>query len=334
MYTTSPSCSASRMSLFVAAIIAALQASPGIAGAEEVLRVGVSIPAAVAFLPLRVGMDAGMFRRQGLTIERADLGGAAKAQQALAAESLDIAVGGGPDLAIVAKGQHALAVAVITVAPRQTTLIVGKDNPMRAPSDLKGKTIGISTAGGLSHWVVRQLSRQLGWGPEGIAYAALGSDAAQVAGLRTGQIDATVMDLGAGLRLEEIGTGRIFLRVRDYIPKMITQAVYAGNAALAKRPEAVRRFLAGWFDTIAYMRANKAATVAMAAQQIDASPAVASRIYDELMADDTPAGRFYSDDGRFEPEGLRVLLDSLVEMGALKDAQAGALYTEDYLPRK
>jgi NitT/TauT family transport system substrate-binding protein len=295
--------------------------------AGEALRVGVSIPAAVAFLPLQVGIEIGIFKKHGLDVERSDLGGAAKAQQALAAASIDIAVGGGPELSIVAKGRHALAVAVITPAPRQTTLIVRNDSQMTSPGELRGKTVGISTAGGLSHWVVRQLGRKLGWGSEGIKFAALGSDAAQVAGLRTGQIDATVMDFGAGLRLEQLGTGRIFLKVRDFIPKLLTQAVYANKDILAKRPDAVRSFLAGWYETVAYMRANKDTTVAISARQMDVSPEMASRVYDELIDN-------YSTDGRFEPEPLEVLVNSLIEMGSLADSDIRSLYTEAYLPKK
>ena len=86
----------------------------------------------------------------------------------VAAGSLDLVVAGGPDLALVAKGRHALAVGVITTGPRQTTLIVRNDNPMKEHAELKGKRIGISTAGGLSDWVVRQLSRRLGFGAQGI----------------------------------------------------------------------------------------------------------------------------------------------------------------------
>src|SRR5262249_33443114 len=107
------------------------------ATAAEELRVGVSIPAAIAFVPLQVGIDRGIFAKHDLVLKRSDLGGAARAHQALAAGSLDIVVAGGPDLSLVAKGQHALAVGVITVAPRQTTLIVRNDNPMKAPAELR-----------------------------------------------------------------------------------------------------------------------------------------------------------------------------------------------------
>jgi ABC-type nitrate/sulfonate/bicarbonate transport system substrate-binding protein len=297
------------------------------ATAAEELRVGVSIPAAIAFVPLQVGIDRAIFGKHDLVLKRSDLGGAARAHQALAAGSLDIVVAGGPDLSLVAKGQHALAVGVITVAPRQTTLIVRNDNPMKAPAELRGKRVGISTAGGLSEWVVRQLSRQLGFGAGGMTAVALGRDEAQVAALRAGQIDATVMDFASGLRLEELGVGRIFLKVSDYVPRMIAQAVYAGNDVIVKRPQAVRAFLSGWYETVAFMHADKSATIPIAARQMDVSSRVAGKVYDELIDN-------YSRDGRFDAEGLRVLVDSLVEMGALKSADVRAFYTEEYLPTR
>jgi NitT/TauT family transport system substrate-binding protein len=297
------------------------------AHAAEEVRVGVSIPAAIAFVPLQVGIERGIFAKHGLDIKRADLGGAARAHQALAAGSLDIVVAGGPDLSLVAKGRHARAVGVITVAPRQTTVIVRNDNPMKAPAELKGKRVGISTAGGLSDWVVRQLARQLGFAPADITAVALGRDEAQVAALRAGQIDATVMDFASGLRLEELGVGRIFVKVADYVPKMIAQAVYAGNDLMAKRPQTVRAFLAGWYETVAFMRANKAATLPIAARRMDVSTAIAGRVYDELIDN-------FSTDGCFEADGLKVLVDSLIEMGAMQDPSVTALYTERFLTCK
>jgi hypothetical protein len=60
---------------------------------------------------------------------------------------------------------------------------------------------------------------------------------------------------------------------------------------------------------------------------MDVSATVAGKVYDELIDN-------YSNNGRFDEEGLRVLVDSLVEMGALKSADVKAFYTEDYLPSR
>jgi NitT/TauT family transport system substrate-binding protein len=108
---------------------------------------------------------------------------------------------------------------------------------------------------------------------------------------------------------------------------MIAQAVYAGNDLMAKRPQTVRAFLAGWYETVAFMRANKAATLPIAARRMDVSTAIAGRVYDELIDN-------FSTDGCFEADGLKVLVDSLIEMGAMQDPSVTALYTERFLTCK
>ena len=97
------------------------------------------------------------------------------------------------------------------------------------------------------------------------------------------------------------------------------------EAAKSGDAQAVRAFLSGWYETVVFMRADKAATIPVAARQMDVSAILAGKVHDELIDN-------YSRDGRFDPEGLRVLVDSLVEMGALKSADVKAFYTEEYLP--
>ena len=70
----------------------------------------------------------------------------------------------------------------------------------------------------------------------------------------------------------------------------------------------------GWYETVAFMHADKSATIPIAVRQMDVSSLVAGKVYDELIDN-------CSRDGRFDAEGLRVLVDSLVEMGALKSAE-------------
>ena len=40
--------------------------------------------------------------------------------------------------------------------------------------------------------------------------------------------------------------------------------IFAADKLIAERPDALRAFLAGWFETIEFMRKNKAETVAIA----------------------------------------------------------------------
>ena len=53
--------------------------------------------------------------------------------------------------------------------------------------------------------------------------------------------------------------------------------IYAGRAFIDKDPDAVRAFLAGWFETIAFMRHNKNKTVEISSRVMGVSPAIAAQ---------------------------------------------------------
>ena len=74
------------------------------AGAETTLRVGKAQPKQFAFVPADIGVEAGIFKKHGVDVEISSFGGDAKMMQALAAGSIDIALGGGPAFATIVKG--------------------------------------------------------------------------------------------------------------------------------------------------------------------------------------------------------------------------------------
>ncbi len=298
----------------------------GTASAQERLRVGKAVTSAFTFVPLDVGMDAGLFKQHGLDIDEYNFGGSAKLQQALAANSIDIGIGSGPELSFIAKGAPVLGVAAMAGKPALLCLVVATPGPIPTVADLKGKTVSSSTTGSLTTWLVRELSRQQGWGPDGINLAFLGEEPAQLAALRTGDTQGATVQIAAGYRLEETGIGKILYRFGDIAPHFIIHVIYARKALIADNPDAVRRFLAGWFETIAYMAKHKDETVRIAAPIMGVSPKLAARAYDELMPT-------FSRDGKFDPEALRVLARSYVEMDLLPaEPDMSKLITERFLP--
>ena len=68
----------------------------GVAHASDRVRVGKSQGSAWTFLPLDVGVEQGLFARQGIDVEISDLAGDAKLQQAFAAGGIDFGLGSGP----------------------------------------------------------------------------------------------------------------------------------------------------------------------------------------------------------------------------------------------
>ncbi|MGA7853057.1 MAG: ABC transporter substrate-binding protein [Candidatus Acidiferrales bacterium] len=319
--------SGARVSCFAVLIASLVTAAfSGLAHAETKIRVGKAISEAFSFVPLDVGIETGIFKKHGLEIEEYDFAGSAKLQQGLASGSIDVGLGSGPELAFIAKGVPAIGVAALADAPSLLTLDVAKDSPIKSVADLKGKTVSVSTVGSLTEWMVHELSRQQGWGPNGIKTLPIGTDVSQISALKTHQVDAVVIDVAAAYRLEEAGATRILFRFGDLVKNFHIHVIYANRAFAERDPEALRAFLAGWFETIAFMKQNKAKTVEISSRVMAVSPAIAGKVYDELM----PA---FNPTGRFNPKALQVLAKSYVEMGILPtEPDMTKLITEKFLP--
>jgi NitT/TauT family transport system substrate-binding protein len=310
----------------VAAALAIVTAGAIPAAANETLRVGKAQAEPIDFTPPEVGMAKGIFQKHGVDLEIVVFAGAAKQQQALVADAVDIGLGGGPEMSTVAKGTPVVGIAAYAGRPDGLVLVAGNNGPVKTVADLKGRKVSVSSVGSLTEWTTRELSRQQGWGPDGIDVVFLGDVAGQIAAVRTQQIDAMSSDVATAARLEQEGIGHTVVNFGRIIPDFIVHIIYATRKVTAERPEAVRGFLAGWFDTVAFMKANKDETVKLVAPIMHQSPEIAARAYDAVMP-------VFSDTGRFEPKPLAVLSRSFVEMKLLPtEPDMSKLYTEKFLP--
>jgi NitT/TauT family transport system substrate-binding protein len=313
------------MKFVLGVLFAALFAAPH-ARADDELRVGKAVAGPFDFVPLDIGLQKGFFKAHGIDVEEVDFDGSAKLQQGLGADAIDVGLGSGPELAFVAKGNTDLAIAVFAGPPNSQVLIVRADGPVHGVADLKGKKIGLSTVGSLTDWLVRELSRQQGWGPEGIEGVPLGSESGRTASLRTGTTDGMVIDVATAAKLEKEKIGRVVVHFGSVAPDFIIHAIFATNKSIADKPDVLKRFLAGWFETINWMRAHKEETVALAAPVMHQDKDIVAMNYDQTMND-------FSTTGRFDAKALAVLARSFVEMKTLPaQPDMAKLYTEKLLP--
>jgi NitT/TauT family transport system substrate-binding protein len=295
------------------------------ARSAETLRVAKAVPEAFSFTPLDIGMREGFFKQHGLSIQETSFAGDAKLQQGMASDSIDIGIGSGPALAFIVKGAPVKGVAEMAGPPLLLVIAVRPDGPKTA-ADLQGKKISVSTPGSLTYWLVGETSRRQGWGANGIQIVPMGAMVAQIAALRRGDIDGIVMDVSTALDLQKKGQARVLVRF-NYLNDFITHVIFATDKLIATRPDSIRGFLKGWFETIAFMRNDKGETVKIAAQVLQKDPDIISRTYDEVMP-------MFTDNGRFNPKGLAVLARSFVELHTLPtEPDMSKLYTETFLPK-
>ena len=312
-----------------AALLLGLCALLSPAQAADKVRVGNPAVQSFSFLPLRLGLAHGFFAKHGIEPEEVTVNGSARLHQAMAAGSLDIALGAGPDLIFPLKGVPEIAVAQMAGPPLLLGVIVRYDSPVRRADDLKGSRIGISTVSSLTQWVMRELARQKGWGPDGLTYVTVGAELPnQVAALVTRQIDALVSSSALGFELAEEKRGRLLFPASDVIHDFMIHTIFASNEMARQNPDAIRRFLEGWFETIAFMRVNRAETVEASRERTHFSTTVEEQQYDLVMP-------MFSSDGRFDLPALATIQRSFVDLHLIGTEPDLAKYcTERFLPAR
>jgi ABC-type nitrate/sulfonate/bicarbonate transport system substrate-binding protein len=311
----------------LAGLLAALALWPASAAvALDKVRLGKAVPNSFAFGATEVGIEAKIFEKEGIEIEVTSFRGDAQLQQALAAGGVDVGLGSGPGLGFRAKGAPAIGVAAMYGPPANLALVLPLDTPVKTIGDLKGKRIGVTTTGSLTDWLVRELSRQQGWGSDGIQILALGQMQARLAAMQRGELDGMVIEAATGYELEEAGKAKNFLLFGDIAKDFYTHVIFATDDIIANRPQLLRRFLRGWFKTIAFMRANKDFVVASEAKTIEVKPSIAAKIYDAQMAG-------FSSDGAWNPAAIEVIRHSLKELGILPVVpEAKTIYNDQFVP--
>jgi len=283
---------------------------------------------AIAFAPIEVGTEAKIWDSVGITVESVLLGGDAAVERALTAGEIDVGLGSGPGMGYRVKGVPAIAVAATAGPPNSFKIVVRPDSPIRSVDDLKGKRVAVTSAGSLTDWLVRELARQKGWGPDGIESTPLGGQRAEMAAMKAGDVDGVVVTSGPAYDYEEHHEARVLMSFGEIVKDFHTHVLVASDALIANNPDLLRRFLKGWFMTIAYMKAHPDTGIRIAARSLNISESACAKAYPGDMA-------MMSDDGAFNPAAIETIRRSLQQLGILdSEPDAKALYDDRFVPVK
>lgn len=247
----------------------------------------------------------------------------------MASGDVDIGLGSGTDMAFIVKGAPVKAVAAMASAPLSYGIFVRANGPIKTIADLRGKRQAVGSPNSLVAWMLRHFSLLQGWGENDVQQVHVtGSTAATLAALKTDQVDATNVGTDVAYGLEKRGEGHLIVNYGDYIKVFITHAIFASDTMIEKHPETLRRFLAAWFETIAYMNehheeAAKIVSVVDGVNDIE----VSRKSYEAMLP-------MMLRDGHFDREALKVVATATVELQLLdRKPDMTALYTEAFLPK-
>lgn len=311
-----------------AAALVVAGSSPALAQTSDALRVGKAVFSSFPFAALDVGADAGIWKAANLDVTGIAFKGDAQVQEGFAAGSIDIGLGSGPAMAYRSKGVPAIAVAVMAGRPQDMALVVARGSDITTLAELKGKRIGVTTAGSLTDWLARQVSTDEGWGPDGVSILPLGAMETRVNALGSGQIAASVHDLTEAYEIERLGKGTILTLFGDIVKNFDTHVIFAHDDLIAQRPQVLRRFLKGWFTTVAYMRGHKDASIKTIARVMHVDEAVVAKSY-------APDMQMMSSDGAFSQAAFDEVRRSVADLGMYdQPLDAKNMYTTRFVPVK
>ena len=104
--------------------------------------------------------------------------------------------------------------------------------------------------------------------------------------------------------------------------------IYATNDVAEKRPDTVRAFLKGWYESVDFMADHKSETVAIAQTVTHFSAPVQDTQYDQVMPS-------MSRDGTFPAAALDPVAQSFIDLGLLPEKPDMMKYlTTRFLPQR
>jgi ABC-type nitrate/sulfonate/bicarbonate transport system substrate-binding protein len=205
--------------------------------------------------PLWVAADYGLFNEYGLEVEITGMA-PATVPQAVSAGSVPLAGAGGGAVSAWVSGATEL-VFIAGQANKATHKIVGRPE-IASMEELRGKTVGSTTAGSTGAIALHEALRRFGLDPDGdVAISYLRDQPSMLTGLLSGAVQGAV--LGSPFSERALGEGtRLLADLRQLDVDMLTSAILTTRGQVERDPDLLRRFLMGYVAGIRYARERPA----------------------------------------------------------------------------
>ncbi|MFD7029284.1 ABC transporter substrate-binding protein [Streptomyces sp. NPDC059917] len=309
-------------------------------GARTKVTIGIGGQPLLPYLPTTLAQRLGYYEDEGLDVELQDLGSGSKALQAMQGGSVDVASGYyDHTVQMQAKGKDVRAFVNMLRTPSIVLAVSPKaSREIRGVEDLKGAKVGITAPGSSTDFFLKYLLGKKGLAPDAASVQAVGGEAAAIAAMESGRVDAAVMvDPAVSLLQKRMG-GRELRILADTrtpqgsqevfgVPSYPAAVFYAGHSWLEKNEATATKLTRAMLRTLRWIQDHSAREIA------DAMPkeyaAGDPEVYRAAIEHAKPG---YSADGAVDADGARAaaaLQKSFSPEVAAKEIDLERTYTND-----
>jgi NitT/TauT family transport system substrate-binding protein len=221
--------------------------------AQEKMRMGLSSVSAL-HSAVWIAEQKGLFRKHGVDVEVIVTGQGGTAVSALLANDIQTASSAGDALVNAAlHGGDTVMIAGVINKGLQRIMV---RPAIKTPEDLKGKKVGVTRIGAVSHFVLLMMLKRWNMSPNDVQVIQVGSSPNMLASLDKGGIDGAVLTIPSMFVAEDRGY-KVLIDLADtdiyYLHTMIatTRSYMKGNR------DKLIRYLKGYLEGIAYFKQNR-----------------------------------------------------------------------------
>ena len=265
------------------AAMAAL-ASPPRASADDLLKLTIGQRGNWDTAIAHLGTKAGIFKKNGVELDMVYTSGSGETLQPIIGGAVDLGLAVGTLGAIAAYAKGAPVRIIGAQATGAADYWYAKtSSPVKKLADLTDKnTIAFSTNGSSTNSIVRAFIDEF---KLKVKPMATGNPSSTLTAVMTDQVDVGWASPPFGLKEIEEGKTRVVARATDsvLVRGQTIRVIVANTDALAKRKDAIGRFMKAYREAIAYMYSDNPQVMKDYAEFAGVSEAVAKRVRDDFF---------------------------------------------------
>jgi ABC-type nitrate/sulfonate/bicarbonate transport system substrate-binding protein len=288
----------------------------------------------IGFAPVMYAVSGGFFKKEGLNVTiQGGKGSAVAVQQVLSGQAM-FSRTGGVDLLRAAHGKGAPVTAIATVTQASPLFMISAAGaPINGPEDMKGKTIGVTSKGGLAENLLDMILESAGISAKTVAREAVGNAPGAFALIGEKRISAYIASMGTVVQLRQANQPIVAWNTDKYAP-IPGQVYITRNEVIEKEPETVTAFLRAVNGSMNAIFAAKELTPLLESMRIfqvrdlqDLKVAeLALRAEMDLFAADGQSNLL-----RNVPKRWQGALDAMAKVGLLTAGDASKYYTNKFI---